>query len=99
MHAFQEVVFGIKISGSTNGYPEDLKRAIAFVDAQAERLKKGSPAGIGKEQILALLAVGIADDLLQLQTRVKEADSRLAALLERIDELGLSVENKTLGGS
>lgn len=106
MSTFQKVVFGVKISGTSSCDPDVMDRAIEYVNEHAERLKNGSPSWVNKDQILALIAVGIADDLLQLQdkmaqlnARLKDADVRLASLLERIDAISANTDTNSLGSA
>jgi len=98
MRTYQLSVFGVRVSFRTNGDPDDMEKAKEFVEEHAKRLQSGGGL-LSKEQVLALLALGVADDLLQSQRQLESAEKRLTALLKRIDD---SVENGgkvTLGGT
>ena len=98
MRTYQLSVFGVRISFRTDADPRDMERARVFVEEHANRLQSGGGL-LSKEQILALLALGVADDLLQVQQQLSAAEMRLAGLLKRIDETVESDENIPLGGA
>ncbi len=85
MHSFQLNVLGLDISFRTDADPVRIEQAQAFVEKQYERLK--SQGGqFGREKLLALLVLGVADDLLQTQQQLAEVDDRLASLLKLIEK-------------
>ena len=77
MHSFQLNVLGMDISFRT--------RAQDFVEKQYERLKNQG-GQFGREKLLTLLVLGVADDLLQTQQQLDGVETRLANLLELIEK-------------
>ncbi len=61
-----------------------VKKACQYADSLYEQLK---PQGshLGRDKLLALLIVGIADDLLQLRQQHEQLEQRLHMLLQRIE--------------
>ena len=62
-----------------------IERAQAFVEKQYERLKNQG-GQFGREKLLTLLVLGVADDLLQTQQQLDGVETRLANLLELIEK-------------
>lgn len=85
MHSFQLTVLGLDISFRTNADPERVAQAQAYVERQYERLKNQG-GQFGREKLLTLLVLGVADDLLQTQQRVGDVEARMAALLKLIEK-------------
>ena len=54
------------------------------MEKQYERLKNQG-GQFGREKLLALLVLGVADDLLQTQQQLEAVESRLANLLKLIE--------------
>ena len=68
MHSFQLNVLGMDISFRTDADSARIERAQDFVEKQYERLKNQG-GQFGREKLLTLLVLGVADDLLQTQRR------------------------------
>ena len=85
MHSFQLNVLGMDISFRTEADPVPIERAQAFVEKQYERLKNQG-GQFGREKLLALLVLGVADDLLQTQQQLGDVETRLAHLLKLIEK-------------
>ena len=85
MHSFQLNVLGMDISFRTDADSARIERAQDFVEKQYERLKNQG-GQFGREKLLTLLVLGVADDLLQTQQRVGDAEARMAALLKLIEK-------------
>lgn len=86
MNSFELNVLGMDISFRSDADPERVDRAQDFVEKQYERLK--SQGGqFGKERLLTLLVLGIADDLLQTQQRLEGVEKRLDELLKLIEKV------------
>ena len=62
-----------------------IERAQDFVEKQYERLKNQG-GQFGREKLLTLLVLGVADDLLQTQQQLDGVETRLANLLELIEK-------------
>ena len=56
-----------------------------IVEKQYERLKNQG-GQFGREKLLTLLVLGVADDLLQTQQQLDGVETRLANLLELIEK-------------
>ena len=82
MHSFQLNVLGMDISFRTDADSARIERAQAFVEKQYERLKNQG-GQFGREKLLTLLVLGVADDLLQ---QLDGVETRLANLLELIEK-------------
>lgn len=85
MHSFQLNVLGMDISFRTNADSARIERAQDFVEKQYERLKNQG-GQFGREKLLTLLVLGVADDLLQTQQQLDGVETRLANLLELIEK-------------
>ena len=85
MHSFQLNVLGMDISFSTDADSARIERAQDFVEKQYERLKNQG-GQFGREKLLTLLVLGVADDLLQTQQQLDGVETRLANLLELIEK-------------
>ena len=84
MHSFQLNVLGMDISFRTDADSARIERAQDFVEKQYERLKNQG-GQFGREKLLTLLVLGVADDLLQTQ-QLDGVETRLANLLELIEK-------------
>ena len=84
MHSFQLNVLGMDISFRTDADSARIERAQDFVE-QYERLKNQG-GQFGREKLLTLLVLGVADDLLQTQQQLDGVETRLANLLELIEK-------------
>ena len=85
MHSFQLNVLGMDISFRTDADSARIERAQDFVEKQYERLKNQG-GQFGREKLLTLLVLGVADDLLQTQQQLDGVETRLANLLELIEK-------------
>lgn len=85
MQSFQLNVLGMDISFRTDADSARIERAQAFVEKQYERLKNQG-GQFGREKLLTLLVLGVADDLLQTQQQLDGVETRLANLLELIEK-------------
>lgn len=86
MHSFHLNVLGVDISFRAEADPVRIEAAKAFVEEQYERLKNHG-GQFGREKLLTLLVLGVADNLLQSQQQLDELEARLAGLLKRIEEM------------
>ena len=80
MHSFQLNVLGMDISFRTDADSARIERAQEY-----ERLKNQG-GQFGREKLLTLLVLGVADDLLQTQQQLDGVETRLANLLELIEK-------------
>ncbi len=85
MQEYRLSISGTEVSFKAEAVSEDVEQARILLENQAERLK-GSGGVQSREKLLALLAVGTAYDLLQLQHRLEAVEQRLAELVKHMDE-------------
>lgn len=76
-------VLGIDVAFRPGADMGRARRAAEFVEKRFEALK--SPGVLGKDIMLTFLALGLADDLLQMMTRQEETQARLTSLLDKIE--------------
>ncbi len=77
-------VLGVDVTFRSQIDPERIQLAKAFVEEHFEKLKlRGGQ--FSREQLLILLVMGIAGDLLQSQEQLDELYERLEVLLSRIE--------------
>ena len=86
MNSFQLNVLGMDIAFRSDADPDRVERAQDFVEKQYEKLKNHG-GQFGKERLLTLLVLGIADDLLQTQQRLEGVEKRLDDLLKLIEKV------------
>ena len=85
MYSFQLNVLGMDIFFRTDADSARIDRAQYFFEKQYERLiDQGGQ--FGREKLLTLLVLGVADDLLQTQQQLDGVETRLANLLELIEK-------------
>ena len=78
-------VLGVDLVFWSVADPDHVARAKRFVESQYENMKSlGSQAG--REQLLVLLVMGIADAMLQSRQDLEEMHTRLDRLLSCIEE-------------
>ena len=91
MNSYQLDVCDLKLAFRTAAGPERVERARSYVDELYEQVKVHGGA-LGRERLLAMLLVGLADDLLQLREQHSKADGRLDELLQSLKESGAAGE-------
>jgi cell division protein ZapA len=81
---FDMNVAGVDVSFGSKATPEIIGRARDFIEAKYEELKSiGRQAG--KDQLLVILAMGIANEMLQSRQELEETHARLDRLLSCIE--------------
>ncbi len=86
MRSYNLNVFDLEVAFKTEADPARVENACAYVENLYTVLKfHGSH--LGRDKLLAILTLGITDDLLQLKQQAEAKDKRLAALLQRIERL------------
>lgn len=85
MHSYHLNVFELEVSFKTEADPTRVENACAYVENLYGDLKLHGNH-LGRDRLLTILILGIADDLLQLKQRAAETDKRLTALLQRIEK-------------
>ena len=88
MESYQLDVCDLKLAFRTAAGPERVERARSYVDDMYAQMKAyGGP--LGKDKVLAMLLISLADDFLQLRDRHSRADDRLDELLQSLKENGM----------
>lgn len=85
MPSYNMTVSGVSVSFKAEADQKRVEDAKRLVE---ERYKRLSPEGkqISKEKLLLFVAMGLADDLLQSNQRLRGQEESLARLLAKIDE-------------
>lgn len=78
-------VLGFDIAFRAGADMERARDAARLVEERFAHQKLRSQGGQGREMLLTFLALGLADDLLQLKKTQNDARQRIAALLARIE--------------
>lgn len=78
-------VLGFDIAFRAGADMERARDAARLVEERFAHQKLRSQGGQGREMLLTFLALGLADDLLQLKKMQNDARQRIAALLARIE--------------
>jgi cell division protein ZapA len=75
---------GLDLSFKTDAEPERVNFAKELVEQRYNMLKAGGKT-LGKEKLLAFVALGLADDVLMSNQQVDDLRSRIGKLLTKID--------------
>ena len=85
MHSYNLNVFELDVSFMTEADPARVENACAYVENLYRDLKLHGNH-LGRDRLLTILILGIADDLLQLRQRGADMEARLNTLLQRIEK-------------
>jgi cell division protein ZapA len=77
-------ILGMELSFRTDAGSDRIDRAVALLEERYGALSERG-RNISKEKLLIFLALGLADDFLQISEKVETTDSRLEGLLHKID--------------
>ena len=78
-------VLGFDIAFRAGADMERAQETARLVEERFALLKSRSQGGQSRELLLTFLALGLADELLQLEKKQNDARRRIAALLARIE--------------
>ncbi len=85
MHSYHLDLCDLQVAFRTEASPERVERARQYVEERYGRVK--SQGGqFGRDRLLVMLLISMADDLLELRERNSRADSRLDELLQSLKE-------------
>lgn len=84
MPSYNLSILGLDLSFKTDAQPERVDSAKALVEQRYNLLQAGGKP-LGKEKLLAFVALGLADDVLMSHQRLEEFESRVGKLLTKID--------------
>ncbi|WP_298067541.1 cell division protein ZapA [uncultured Mailhella sp.] len=86
MHSYHLDLFDLKVSFRTEAGSERVERARAYVEKLYGQMKaQGGP--LGKECLLAICLIGIADDFLQLKEQTGQTEHTIDKLLRSLKDL------------
>jgi cell division protein ZapA len=77
-------IVGLDLSFTTDAGPERVDAAKQLVEKRYNLLKAGGKT-LGKEKLLAFVALGLADDMLLSNQRLDDIHDRVGELLHKID--------------
>ena len=84
MPSYNLSIVDIDMSFKTDAEPERVNSAKELVEQRYNMLKAGGKT-LGKEKLLAFVALGLADDVLMSNQRLDDLQKRVGALLTKID--------------
>ncbi|WP_022655212.1 cell division protein ZapA [uncultured Desulfovibrio sp.] len=79
-------VLGLEISFKPGADMERVQRAVRLMEERFADQKLRSHGGQSKDILLTFLALGLADDLLQLKIKLDDVQDRINSLLSKIEE-------------
>ena len=85
MHSYHLDLCETHVAFRTEAGPERVERAREYVEERYGRVK-AQGGQYGRDRLMAMLLVSMADDLLELRERNSRADSRLDELLQSLKE-------------
>ncbi|HKK32421.1 MAG TPA: cell division protein ZapA [Desulfomicrobiaceae bacterium] len=77
-------VLGLEVNFKAEASSARIERARTLLENRYEELN-GRGRNLSKERLLIFLALGLADDYLQMDDRLAKLDEQLATLLNKID--------------
>ena len=84
MPSYSLSIMGLELSFKTDAGPERVSAAKELVEQRYNLLKAGGKT-LGKEKLLAFVALGLADDVLMSHQQLGDLESRVSKLLTKID--------------
>ena len=91
MHSYNLNVFELEISFKTEADAQRVDLTCAYAESLYKGLKLHGQH-LGRDRLLAILIIGITDDLLQLKQKLADRDQRIAELVQKIEESKITVE-------
>ena len=88
MESYQLDVCDLKLAFRTAAGPERVERARHYVDEIYAQMKAyGGP--LGKDKVLVMMLISLADDFLQLREQHSMTDDRLDKMLQSLKDSGM----------
>ncbi|MFZ5812388.1 MAG: cell division protein ZapA [Thermodesulfobacteriota bacterium] len=84
MPSYNLEILGFTLSFKTDAEPDRVEAAKVMVEERCKLLGSGGKA-LGKEKLLAFVALGLADDVLMSNQRLGELMERADTLLKKIE--------------
>lgn len=85
MHSYHLDLCDLQVAFRTEAGPERVERARQYVEERYGKVK-AQGGHFGRDRLLAMLLLSMADDLLELREQNSRADSRLDELLQSLKE-------------
>ena len=85
MHSYLLDLCDLQVAFRTEADPERVERARKYVEERYSRVK-AQGGQFGRDRLLVMLLISMADDLLELQERRSREDARLDELLQSLKE-------------
>ncbi len=83
MPSYNLEILGLTLSFKTDAEPDRVEAAKIMVEERCKLLGSGGKA-LGKEKLLAFVALGVADDVLMSNQRLGDVMKRAGTLLKKI---------------
>ena len=77
-------VLGLEVAFRSSADMTRVRDAVALVEKRFADQKLRSRGGQNRETLLTFLALGLADDLLQAESKLDEVEKRIAALTDAL---------------
>jgi cell division protein ZapA len=84
MPSYTLSILGLELSFKTDAEPERVASAKELVEQRYNMLQAGGKT-LGKEKLLAFVALGLADDVIVSNQRLDAVNERVGQLLHKID--------------
>ena len=85
MHSYHLDLCDLQVAFRTEAAPERVEKARQYVEERYGRVK-AQGGQFGRDRLLVMLLIGMADDLLELQEQKSRMNSRLDELLQNLKE-------------
>ena len=86
-HSYQLELCDLRVAFRTEAGPERVERARTDVDELYSQIKEQG-GQLGRDRLLTILLIGLADDILQMREQHSKTDDRLDELLNSLKESG-----------
>ena len=85
MPSYNVSILGFELSFKTDAQAERVESARELVEQRYNNMLKAGGKALGKEKLLAYVALGLADDVIVSNQRLDALRSRAGKLLTKID--------------
>lgn len=85
MHSYHLDLCDLQVAFRTEATPERVEKARQYVEERYGKVK-AQGGQFGRDRLLVMLLIGMADDLLELQEQKSLVNSRLDELLQNLEE-------------
>ncbi|MFU2208896.1 cell division protein ZapA [Solidesulfovibrio sp. C21] len=85
MPSYNVSILGFELSFKTDAQAQRVESARKLVEQRCNNMLKAGGKTLGKEKLLAYVALGLADDVLISNQRLDDLETRVGALLTKID--------------